>query len=114
MMPGRKVLIVEDDPIIAEGYRRYVSKAGYQVEIARDGQRAMARLPDFRPDAVLLDLMLPHINGIEMLKKVRASEGFKSLPVIVLTSAFFEDQERDCRRQSDARVISYSSLHSFQ
>jgi DNA-binding response OmpR family regulator len=104
MMPGRKVLIVEDDPIIAEGYRRYVSKAGYQVEIARDGQRAMARLPDFRPDAVLLDLMLPHINGIEMLKKVRASEGFKSLPVIVLTSAFFGDMIKNAIAEDRATL----------
>jgi CheY-like chemotaxis protein len=59
MMPGRKVLIVEDDRIIAEVYRRHVSKAGHQVEIATDGQRAMDRLPEFRPDVVFLDLICP-------------------------------------------------------
>ena len=68
----RKVLIIEDDSIVAHIYETRLVKGGYEVEICTDGQSGFYRIHEFRPDAVLLDLMLPKMNGIEILKKIRA------------------------------------------
>jgi DNA-binding response OmpR family regulator/HPt (histidine-containing phosphotransfer) domain-containing protein len=84
----KKVLIVEDDPIIAHIYRTRVEKEGYKVEVAADGQSGFYRIHEFEPDAILLDLMLPKMNGVEILKKIRAEARFAQTPVIVFTNSY--------------------------
>src|SRR6267154_4361437 len=84
----KKVIIVEDDPIVAHIYKTRLEKENYQVEIAADGQAGFYRIHEFEPDAVLLDLMLPKMNGVEILKKIRAQAKFKSTPIIVFTNAY--------------------------
>src|SRR5947209_418558 len=84
----KKILIVEDDPIIAHIYKTRLEKEDYEVEIAADGQSGFYRIHEFEPDAVLLDLMLPKMNGVEILKKIRAESKFKRTPVIVFTNAY--------------------------
>src|SRR2546423_14709405 len=84
----KRVLIVEDDPVVAKIYKTRLEKERYEIEIAADGQRGFYRIHEFEPDAVLLDLMLPKINGIGILKKIRAEAKFKKLPIIVLTNAY--------------------------
>ena len=65
-----------------------MEKEGYAIEVAVDGQSGFYRVHDFQPDAVLLDLMLPKMNGIEVLKKLRADPKFSKTPVIVFTNAY--------------------------
>src|ERR1051325_8809856 len=84
----KKVLIIEDDPIVAHIYRTRLEKEGYSVEIAADGQSGFYRIHEFEPDAVLLDLMLPKMNGVEILKKIRAESRYAKTPVIVFTNAY--------------------------
>src|SRR6058998_1283800 len=84
----KKILIIEDDPIAAYIYRNRLEKEGYRVEVAVDGQSGFDRLVEFRPDGLLLDLMLPKTSGIELLKAIRNLEHFRGLPVIAYTNAF--------------------------
>src|SRR5438477_3474298 len=84
----KKVLIVEDDSIIAHIYQTRLEKEGYEVEVAADGQSGFYRIHEFEPDAVLLDLMLPKMNGVEILKKIRAEARYARTPVIVFTNAY--------------------------
>src|SRR5437764_8161344 len=84
----KKVLIVEDDAIVAHIYKTRLEKEGYEVEIAPDGQSGFYRIHEFEPDAVLLDLMLPKMNGVEILKKIRAQAKFGKIPIIVFTNAY--------------------------
>src|SRR6266480_596599 len=84
----KKVLIVEDDSIVAHIYKTRLEKEGYEVEIAPDGQSGFYRIHEFEPDAVLLDLMLPKMNGVEILKKIRAQAKFVKIPIIVFTNAY--------------------------
>ena len=105
MTCGQKVLIVEDDSIIAGVYRRYLCQAGYEVEIANDGLKALERLVEFRPDAVVLDFMLPHLNGIEVLKKIRALNDFMTLPVLVITTAFVANVIKDSIASGATQVV---------
>lgn len=83
---GKTILFVEDDVVVQTAYRRGLEKAGYQVESAADGIEAMRKLSMLSPDAVILDLMLPKLNGIEVLKFMRKTPRLTSVPVIVLST----------------------------
>lgn len=82
----KKVAIVEDDIAIAQMYRIKFESEGYNVETAENGIIGLEMIDDFRPDIVLLDLMMPEMNGDEMLAKLRKLDWAKDLPVIILTN----------------------------
>ncbi len=87
--PERKksVLIVEDDPEIRTLYAHALSSAGLMVFLAEDGEIALSTALEKRPDALLLDVLVPKMNGIEVLKKVReAGEWGTHVPAILLTN----------------------------
>jgi CheY-like chemotaxis protein len=84
----KKILIIEDDPIVAHVYKTRFENEGFQVEVAVDGQAGYYRLYEMKPDALVLDLMLPKLNGIDLLKKIRAVREFEKLPVLVFTNAY--------------------------
>ena len=88
--PAARVLIVEDDRDIAEGIELYLRSAGHQTERAHDGRRALELFHAARPDLVLLDLGLPEIDGVEVLRTMRATS---DLPVIVVTARSEEVDE---------------------
>lgn len=86
-----KIAIVEDDLAIAEMYRLKFEALGHQVEIAGNGKLGLELCERMKPDLVLLDLMMPEMNGDEMLEKMRATEWGKDIKVIILTNV--EEQE---------------------
>ncbi len=83
----RKIVIVDDQPVLASIYRSKFAAEGFHVDVATDGEAALEVIQRVRPDLVLLDLMLPKINGIEVLKRLRAHESFKTLPIVVFSSS---------------------------
>jgi two-component system alkaline phosphatase synthesis response regulator PhoP len=87
------ILIVEDDPDIAELVARYLDKAGYVTTRAASGRDALRLIAAKAPDLVVLDLMLPHVDGLEVCRAVRAGEHTADLPIIMLT-ARAEESER--------------------
>jgi len=87
--PGaRRVLVVDDDPTVAEVVAGYLDRAGYVVDRAADGPSALARAAAHRPDLVVLDLMLPGMDGLEVCRRMRARI---PVPVIMLTARGDED-----------------------
>src|SRR5437867_3671571 len=68
---GKKILIIEDEHFITELYVRALTKAGYQVSIANDGEKALAQAKTNQFDIILLDIMLPNLSGQEILKHLR-------------------------------------------
>jgi DNA-binding response OmpR family regulator len=92
-MNARKILIVEDDPALLRGLKDNFETQGYQVRTANDGQKALDALAKEVPDLLLLDLMLPKVNGYEVCKAVRARQ--LDLPIIMLTA---KGQEEDIVR----------------
>src|SRR6185369_5504847 len=85
---NKKILIVEDDQIVANIYRNKFSVEGYDVEVALDGQSGMEMLKSCRPDAGVLDWMLPKMTGVDFMKQIRAQSEFQQLPVIVFSNTY--------------------------
>jgi CheY-like chemotaxis protein len=84
--PGVGVLIVEDDAATRDMLRRTLERAGWPVAVAENGRVALARLAAQRPRLVLLDLMMPEMDGFEFLEAVGRQPNLKGLPIIVLTA----------------------------
>ncbi len=91
----KRILIIEDDPVTAAVYRQMFERRGYQTETAADGLTGLERLPIFRPDGVLLDVMLPGIDGLEVLRRIRAIAEWRELPVVAFTNAFLGDMVQE-------------------
>ena len=105
-----KVLIIEDDPIVAHIYRTRLEKEGFEIETCNDGQAGFYRTHEFHPDAVLLDLMLPKMNGIEILKKLRAQPTFARVPVIVFTNAYVPNMIQEAFSAGASQVFNKATL----
>ncbi|WP_129297177.1 response regulator transcription factor [Streptomyces lydicus] len=84
--PPRRVLVVEDDPTVAEVVTGYLSRAGYTTRHAADGFAALDRAAEFRPHLVVLDLMLPGLDGLEVCRRLRRSDDGPAVPVVMLTA----------------------------
>ena len=84
-MPAR-ILIVEDDQDIAQLVARYLDKAGYTTEILASGREALRTIGARVPDLLVLDLMLPHVDGLEICRAVRTNEKTAAVPIIMLTA----------------------------
>jgi len=86
------VLVVDDEPTIAEVVARYLIRAGYDTRIAADGPSAVAQARERRPDLVVLDLMLPGIDGLEVMRRIRADE--RDRVAVILLTAKGEEHDR--------------------
>lgn len=87
----KQILFVDDDHVVIRHYQRWLQRAGYEVEVATDGLAATEVLKQRQPALVVLDLMLPKANGVEVLKYVRQELGLKDLPVVVLSNVYLSD-----------------------
>jgi len=105
-----KILIIEDDPIIASIYRSRLDKEGFEVEIASDGQAGFYRILEGHPNVLLLDLMLPKMDGLQILRKIRAQKAFEKLPVIVFTNAYVPNMIQEANTAGANMVFNKAAL----
>ncbi|MFZ1073557.1 MAG: response regulator [Verrucomicrobiia bacterium] len=87
----KKILFVEDDPVVLTLYRNRLQREGFEVLFAEDGEVALSILSRVRPDLVVLDLMLPKVNGVDVLKHIRGDDRLKSTPVLILSNAYMTE-----------------------
>ncbi|MBF0485142.1 MAG: response regulator [Candidatus Omnitrophica bacterium] len=80
------ILIADDDPISQKLSSEILIKAGYDVRLANNGKEAMASIEEARPDLLILDIMMPEVNGYEVVYKIKFNSKFPDLPIIILTS----------------------------
>jgi DNA-binding response OmpR family regulator len=102
----KKVLIIEDDQIVANIYRNKFTVEGYLVEVALDGESGLDMIRNFRPDAVILDLMLPKISGVEVMKKIRAERDFEKLPLIVFSNTYLSNMVQEAWKAGATKCLS--------
>jgi DNA-binding response OmpR family regulator len=102
----KKILIVEDDQVVANIYRNKFTVEGYKVEVASDGMVGMDLVSSFRPDAVILDLMLPSLTGVEFVKRVRANPETQNLPVIVFSNTYLTNMVQEAWKAGATKCLS--------
>jgi DNA-binding response OmpR family regulator len=83
MNAAARVLVVDDEPMVRDVLARYLEREGFEVEAVGDGERALGAFDERRPDLVLLDLMLPRVDGFEVFRRIRAQA---NVPVIMITA----------------------------
>jgi two-component system alkaline phosphatase synthesis response regulator PhoP len=86
MVDRKRILVVDDEIYIVHILEFTLTMEGYEVLTAADGEEALRRLEQDRPDLVVLDIMMPKVDGYEVLRRIRADEEFRQLPVILLSA----------------------------
>ena len=101
----KTILFVDDNPIVVQAYRMALERAGYKVETAADGLAAMKVVVSLKPDAVLLDLMMPIVDGKYVLKYIRSQPELESTRVIILSDATVADRGLEVRDLNPDRLL---------
>ena len=102
----KKILIIEDDQIIANVYRNKLVVEGYLAEITSDGEAGLKMTRTFQPDAIVLDLMLPKMSGVEVIKQIRGDPALSKLPIIVLSNTYSTNLMQDAWKAGATKCIS--------
>lgn len=104
----KKIIIIEDHPVLISIYRNKFIAEGFQVEIATDGESGLELINRIKPNLVVLDLAMPKLNGIEVLKRLRANPSFQNLPVIIFSDSAWTQQAW----KEGATIVLSKSTHS--
>ena len=102
----KKILIIEDNQIVANVYRNKLAVEGYQVEVALDGENGLKLMRAFQPDAIVLDLMLPKMPGIEVIKEIRGVADSSKLPIIVLSNTYSTNLIQEAWKAGATKCVS--------
>ena len=100
----KTILLVEDDPFISDIYSSRLREEDFTVDIAKDGQMALEKIKDNYYDLVVLDILLPKMDGWQVLKALRSEEKTKNLKVVVISNL---DQQDYAQEIADFGVIKY-------
>ena len=107
---GKQVLVTDDDPVVIELTRQLLEDDGWTVRSAANGQEALDALADELPDVMLLDLMMPVMDGFETLRRLRGNPDTANLPVIIVTAKDLAADEVEELRANAGRVIEKDGL----
>lgn len=106
MSDSKKILIVDDDMTLRELYEERIKAEGYTILSASDGEEAIEKATKEKPDLLLLDIMMPKINGIDVMKMLREKEETKDIPIIILTALIQEvDKIKGMMKPYDSYLI---------
>ena len=95
---NKTILLVDDEQFIQVAYKAGLENAGYRVVAASDGDEALELLRSETPDLIMLDLIMPRIDGFEVLKSIQADPAFANVPVMVMTNLSQPSDEEEARR----------------
>lgn len=100
-----KILLVDDDPLMVRMYQTKFELDGNQVSVAGNGEECLSKIGSFKPDLILLDIMMPVMDGLNTLKKLKENSETKSIPVILLTNV--SGSESDTNRGLELGAVAY-------
>jgi DNA-binding response OmpR family regulator len=105
----KKILIIEDDQIVGNVYRNKLAVDGFQVEVATDGESGLKIMRTFQPGVVVLDLMLPKMTGVEVIKQIRSEAEFTKLPIIVFSNTYLTNMIQEAWKAGATKCLSKAS-----
>ena len=108
------ILITEDDPLMSRMYQKIFTFEGYEVSIAKDGEEGLELAKKEKPTVILLDVMMPKMNGIEMLEKLKIDPDTKTIPVIKLTNLAGEKDAENAMVKGAVKYIVKSEYEPKQ
>lgn len=106
----KRVLLVEDDAFVSKAYALFIANSGYMVDVALNVFEARKKLAAHRPDVILLDIIMPGINGFEYLTELKKSPKNKTIPVIMTSNLSEESSITRCRRLGAADYLVKSNF----
>jgi CheY-like chemotaxis protein len=109
-----KILIVEDDPLMLRMYQRIFALENFTVDVAENGQEALEKVMVFRPALILLDIMMPKMNGMQALEALKANPQTSNIPVIMLTNLAGQQDAEEALRKGAAKYIIKSEYEPKQ
>lgn len=102
---AKKILVIDDDPLMVKLYTETFSQEGYQMDHAPDGNTGLVKAKAVKPNLILLDIMMPGSNGLEVLDKLKIDPETKSIPVIILTNHSNEGDEKESLQKGAVKYI---------
>jgi DNA-binding response OmpR family regulator len=102
----KKILIIEDDEILANIYRNKLAVEHYKVEVSNTGESGLALMRSFQPHMILLDLMLPQMPGVDVIKHVRSEEEFAKIPIVVFSNTYLTNLIQDAWKAGATKCLS--------
>ncbi len=105
----KRILIIEDDQIVANVYRNKFAVEGYKTETAPDGETGLKVMRTFQPQLIILDLMLPGISGVDVIKEIRSETEFAKIPLIVFSNTYLTNLIQDAWRAGANKCLSKSN-----
>jgi CheY-like chemotaxis protein len=96
-MTGRRILLVEDDRLLRRACEASLRQRGFSVAVAVDGEDALDKVRQSPPDLILLDLLMPRMTGLEVLRTLRAQEPTRGIPVLILSNSSREQDAEEIR-----------------
>jgi DNA-binding response OmpR family regulator len=104
MSTKQKILLIEDDKMLLEMYTAKFTREGFDISTAENGSEGLKAAREMKPDMVLLDIIMPKLDGFATLKEIRKDEGIKDVPVILLTNL---GQDQDIQKGKDLGADDY-------
>lgn len=102
-----KILLMEDDKILQKMYQDKFGQTDFELVIASDGEEGLERVKSSKPDFILLDLMMPKVSGIQVLKELKGSEETRDIPVAILSVIPENDPLLDGNEELLSKVVAY-------
>lgn len=109
-----KILIIEDDPLMARLYKKIFTFEKFEVELAGDGEEGLDKARSGKPTLILLDIMMPKMNGIQVLEKLKADPEMKKIPVVMLTNLAGEQDAENALAKGAIKYIIKSEYEPKQ
>jgi len=102
----KNILIIEDDQVVANVYRNKLAVEGYKVEVANDGESGLRIMRTFRPHIIILDLMLPTMTGVDVIREIRGEADFAKVPIVVFSNTYMTNLIQDAWRAGANKCLS--------
>ena len=108
----RKLLVVDDDPKVVDMVQQMLDGEGFAIESAADGVEALTHLKGNQPDAILLDLLMPRMDGFQLIDEIHKQPRLGAIPIIVLTAKSLSNEEQAQLEKSVASIVQKQGLGS--
>lgn len=106
----RKILVIEDEPLLLKAFEYLLKSSGYDVEVAKNGMSGLEMTKSYKPDIVLLDMLMPIMNGMDYLEAANLAKTLPKSKVIILSNLSDSVHLRDVRKYNVSKILLKASL----